>query len=401
MGVKVLKRWYIALLSAILAFAIAGSGTAGAAANSSKIKVTLNGKAIVFAQDPVIILSKTYVEFRTLFSKLGYQIEYTAKTKTINAVAPGHKIQMSFNGDVAFVDGKVVDSKGEMKLVKNRTMVGVRFVATLSGKAVEWNAGQRTVIIKDKGPTAAQTAEVLSIFDKMAMLEAAGGSTGFAELLASDSPLDPSEMAVDWTKIKTRTIYTEKIIESYMDKVAVVKVKDETQKVSGEFFPPNRSEARYTLHKDASGQWKIYDIELLSLEIIHPEKLFDQAVELPEADKTEIKSLIDTQLKANNEENLDAYLATMTFDSETQKQEAAKQLQSIFDQIDAVTTLDQWAPVEYNGSDKGSILLSMIAEVKANGTTVKVKTILQNEIVKKDGKWLMTSNGNVLSSEEQ
>jgi hypothetical protein len=118
--VNALNRWLLTLLSAILAISIVGTASAAAAPKASKVQVTLNGQKIVFAQDPVIIQNKTYVEFRTLFSKLGYHIEYTTKTGTIKATAPGHRIQMSAGGSTALVDGKKVSSKGQMKLVNNR-----------------------------------------------------------------------------------------------------------------------------------------------------------------------------------------------------------------------------------------------------------------------------------------
>jgi hypothetical protein len=254
--------------------------------------------------------------------------------------------------------------------------------------------------MKDKGPTAAQKAAVLSVFDKILAFEAARDSKGLTTVFASDSKVDISAEMPDWDKTKTRTKYKQKIIDSYSDKVAVVNVNDETVKVSGGFFPDNRSEVRYTLHKDARGQWKIYDEELLDMAVINPDKLFDQAVAMPDADKAEIQTVIDAQFKAANEENLTAYLATMAFDSDKAKKEASDAVKSMFAETDMKSTLVRWAAVEFNGTDNATILMKSTGEAKMGGDTVKAQTIVQNGAVKKDGKWLLLPEAFPLSSEE-
>ncbi|RAP75918.1 stalk domain-containing protein [Paenibacillus montanisoli] len=47
---------------------------------------------------------------------------------------------MKPTGTNALVDGKSVPVNGEMKLINGHTMVGVRFIATLSNKTVNWKA---------------------------------------------------------------------------------------------------------------------------------------------------------------------------------------------------------------------------------------------------------------------
>ncbi|WP_219638572.1 copper amine oxidase N-terminal domain-containing protein [Cohnella sp. CFH 77786] len=392
---KVLVLW----LSLIL---LAGLGAASASAAAPKegtdVQVLLGGQPVAFLQDPVVSGDKVFVEFRTLFEKFGYSIDYVKQTRTIKATAPGHRIEMSLNGDVAFVDGKVIDSKGEWMIVGDRALVGTDFLAALSGRAVDWDETSRVVEIADRKATPEQEAAVLQVFDKLQLAEAAGDNQGLAALFASDTPLDLKQMLPDFSKIRTRTTYSEKNVISYSDNVAVVEVRDQTVRLSGAYFLDNQTHSRYTLHKDTDGNWKIFNVEMLEGEVINAERLFDLAVTVPEADKSAIEAVLQAQVKAANEENVDATLQTMTFGSEDQKKQTAESLKAIFGQTDSATKVNKTAIVEFEAGKSATLVISTTVEVKAGGSTVKSEVLVQNKAKYVNGKWLLDPETFVLSN---
>jgi hypothetical protein len=150
----------ISSCAVVLAFALT-SGTASIAsaattAKSQPIRVTVQGQEISFAINPVVINGKTYVEFRTLFEKLGYQVDYNAKTRTVKAATAAQRIQIPFGSGVVVVDNighSTTNSAGELKIVNNHTMIGVRFIAMLSRMNVDWSGKTRTITITEKDPS--------------------------------------------------------------------------------------------------------------------------------------------------------------------------------------------------------------------------------------------------------
>ena len=61
---------------------------------------------------------------------------------------------------------------------------------------------------------------------------------------------------------------------------------------------------------------------------------------------------------------------------------------------------DKWTIVDYNGSDKATLLASTISEVTINGQTAKVHSVLLNDAVKADGKWLLKADAAIMLSEQ-
>jgi ketosteroid isomerase-like protein len=392
-----LKRILFIVLTIILALSLAGTATA-AASKPQSIKVVLDGKLVDFVSSQVVLKGKTFVEYSALFAVLGYDVDYDLTTQTIHASVNGMQIEVSVGGDVAFVNGHTVASTGEVIMLNGKTLVGLRFVGMLTGHKVAWSAKTKSISITYQGPTEEQKAAVYDVFNKILLLEASGDYEGLAGLVTSDTLMDIKGTQEGWKTTKTKTVFVQKLMESYSDTVATVNVIDETTKVSGGFFPNNKSQARYTLHKGTDGSWKIYKYELLAIEFTNVPELFDQAVTLPDAEKTAIGKVLNDQLTATNEENVDAYLATLV--DFTEKEALKKELQNLFDTATLTTTVEKWTVVAYNGSDKATLLASILTEVDANGTKVKVHGVVVNEAQKVNGKWLLSAQAASLLNEK-
>lgn len=204
---------------------------------------------------------------------------------------------------------------------------------------------------------------------------------------------------VNWDKIQTKTTYEDISIDFLSGSEAIVRTTEITAKIGGDgFYPDNRAKFRYTLHKE-DGQWKIHNLEMLDLEILEPHKLFDHAIAVPDDVYAALRAVVEKQLKAANEEDLDAYMATMIYESEEQKEEVLEIIGSMFELFDAVSTLEKFAVVEYNGSDEAVLLLSIVQEVTIEDESVKGRTIMSGGARKVDGNWLLKAEMVSLSME--
>jgi len=386
----------LAAAALVFASAAGAAGSAEAASGAKQpIKVEWNGAPVTFDVAPLTIDNTTFVEFRSLFTKLGYTIGFDAKTKTIDAKSSEHEIRMSLGGDVAFVDGKTVPINGQLRTEGGRTVVGIRFVATLSGKKVDWDAASSTVKIADNGPTAEQAAAVYRFLDRS---EAAKDFDSAMALIAEDSPLRPAFEKLLPDELKngsTKTEYLDKKIVSYSPTEAVLDTKEHTVWESGRYYFNNTSEMEYTLHPNASGEWVLYNLEQKSIQYDDPDGLLSKAVDVPAADAQAIADLLKAQNDAINAEDVDKVKATIVnFDG---LDEALQQIQQAFDQADLTYEIEKTAIVDY-GEDHAVVVQSKIATVK--GTDYKVRLIQGNELVKQDGKWLFGPEEYLLQQEQ-
>lgn len=401
-----MKRWLTILTGATLLFAAAGtasaagsgSGKAAPASQTQKpdIQVIVNGSAVQTSVPPANRNNTIYVEFRPLFEKLGYQLEYDGKTKTIHAKSASHEISLTYGADVAFVDGRTVPAGDVMANVNGHTIVGVRFVATLSGMDVVWQASDRTVRITENRPTEEQQKAIFDVFNKLLLLEAAQDPRGAFALFAADSLIKPqSEQAIEneMKKRKTRTEILDKTIQSFNGKEAVVLTKEHTVGVSGDYYFNNVSDNKYVLHPGANGEWLIYSIQTMNIAVDDPDGLLDQGVTVPDADKDAIGELLKAQNDAYNKEDKEAFRATI--DPSYDLEDSLKLLDNLFSQYDFSYTIERSAIVSYDTDHAVVVQRKRIASASGGGSRI----IQGNELVKKDGKWLFAGTEYLLKQE--
>lgn len=402
-----MKRFIGLGLAIVMALSLFG-GTASAATASADVKVKLNGEWVIFPAPPVIKDGKTLVEFRTLFAKLGYEINYDAATKTITAESDAHSIRMTPKATTALVDGAKLPVNGEMKLLNGRTMVGVRFIATLSDKDVAWDGGKKTVYITDKRPTAAQQAEMFALFAKLAQAEDKGDADAMIALFHSESPIKEDASALlheQFAKMRTHTEYMDLEVDSFSSKEAVVYSRERSNKVSGEgFYPEATSEIYYTLRPESNGRWAIYDLETDNSEIVDEDSLWAQEAKVADADKALLDGAVKTQLDAINAKDLNAYQSTLNAYDDSFALDIMI-MKSLFTKEGLVLkeTFERSAVVEWHG-DSAILLVSVHDDFDMGDGQglVPSRSVLRYDLVKKKGKWLIAplSNQNVLLSEE-
>jgi hypothetical protein len=397
-----LKRFLVVLLTVIMAFSLAGNVSA---ANVSQpkpqplsIAVSLDGQALDLASSLVVVKGKTYVEYGQLLKAFGYEAQFDAVTQSILALADGQQIQMSVGGDVVFVNGLTMPSTGEVIILNGKTLVGLRFWGVITGHKVTWDFKTHSITLAYLGPTPEEKAAVYDVFDKMLLIEASGDPNGMNSLLSSDTILDVKALQESWANVRTKTVVDAKFLQSYSNQEAVVISFEDTTKVSGAFYPDNKAQNRYTLHRDADGSWKIFNVEPLQVELTNVPGMFEQGVTIPDADRTAIMEVFGAQIKATNEKNIDAYLATI--EESPIKAEVKTNLEQIFPTVTINGALEKSAIVAYNGTDTATLLVSLISEIETNGQKTKVRAVVINDAHKVDGKWLLSAEANNLVNEQ-
>jgi len=136
------------IISLLAALAI--STSFGASAFAEDIKVTVNGKPVVFP-DQQPIKTETYrvlVPLRAIFEALGATVDWNDQNQSVISKKNGKTIQVTIDSLMMLCDGKIKTLDEPARLINGRTMVPVRAVSEGLGATVEWDDATSTVIIK-------------------------------------------------------------------------------------------------------------------------------------------------------------------------------------------------------------------------------------------------------------
>lgn len=139
--------------SLLLAFLLLISVNAPLYAKNNTINVQLNGEYISFDVAPQMVNNRILVPMRTIFEKLGANVEWDGTTETITATQNETVIKLRLNSRDALITKNGVQNKLQLDtastVVKGRTLVPVRFISESLGKQVGWDEVNRTVVIID------------------------------------------------------------------------------------------------------------------------------------------------------------------------------------------------------------------------------------------------------------
>lgn len=114
------------------------------------ISVRLNGDKVYFDQLPVIENDRTLVPLRAIFEALDAEVLWDGETRTVSATKGEQSVSLTIDDVNATVNGTAVVLDVPTKIINDRTMVPVRFIAQSFGAAVDWAPETRTVIITAK-----------------------------------------------------------------------------------------------------------------------------------------------------------------------------------------------------------------------------------------------------------
>ena len=137
-----MKKIIVLLLVFVL---ILGSGVF-----AEDIAVEVDGRKLDFDVAPTIIDGRTILPARTIFESLGLEVKWDDVTRTVTGIGEGTELSLVIGQRVAYVNGEPVNLDVPPKIIDDRSMVPVRFVAESTGADVDWDNSTRTVLIRSE-----------------------------------------------------------------------------------------------------------------------------------------------------------------------------------------------------------------------------------------------------------
>ncbi|MBB3112786.1 hypothetical protein FHS18_004888 [Paenibacillus phyllosphaerae] len=365
------------------------------------IKVVLNGEELQFRVAPVVQSQTVYVEFRSLFQALGYEVGYDAATKTITGISDSTHIQMQIGTTNTFVNGQALATAVKPIAVNGSTLVPLRFVGEASGLDVKWNSSTRVVELSYP-ELSEQDAEALS--DLIGQLETAASNedeAGYLAQFASNSPqladLKAQFEADSEGDIRTDIVFDNIELLDYNRSTAVLSVEAITTKEEGEsrFYLEQNDLLTITASLQADGSWKVY--EIIVEDTIYPgaEEAIKQQPTVPDADKAAVLAVLEANVKALNDENVADLVATYSLTS-WEKEQFEAYYTDFFEQYDDKFSHSNVTIFAYeDGVAHVSFQEAEVGE-DARYNTHYIYTIEKSA----DGKWLINPDVKVITSEQ-
>lgn len=118
--------------------------------NFDPITIIMDGEEVVQRVSPMLLKGSTYVEFRTLFEKMGYLIKWDNKRKTITGTKEGMEIKLTIDRNEIIVNGNAIKTNQAPVIRGGTTYVPLRLIGEAAERIVSWNETKRIVFIRPK-----------------------------------------------------------------------------------------------------------------------------------------------------------------------------------------------------------------------------------------------------------
>ncbi|MBL0388599.1 N-acetylmuramoyl-L-alanine amidase [Tumebacillus sp. ITR2] len=130
-------------------------GVSADAHASTPISVVIDGQVQQYDRPPLLYQNRTFVPMRGIFETLGAKVLWDGTTETVTATRDGSTVSLKLNSTTAYRNGQPYTLDAEPRLIDDRTMVPVRFVAESLGVDVVWDSESQRVLIttKEQGST--------------------------------------------------------------------------------------------------------------------------------------------------------------------------------------------------------------------------------------------------------
>ncbi|WP_205683817.1 stalk domain-containing protein [Brevibacillus migulae] len=120
-------------------------------ATAAGITVTYNNQPIVFPdQKPVIQNSRTLVPIRPIAEKLGFTVGWNAKSQTVTISKAGNQVELTIAQKTAKRNQQPITLDVPAKILNQRTVVPLRFIAEALSYEVNWLASAQKITITDQ-----------------------------------------------------------------------------------------------------------------------------------------------------------------------------------------------------------------------------------------------------------
>ncbi|SCZ06929.1 N-acetylmuramoyl-L-alanine amidase family protein [Alkaliphilus peptidifermentans] len=120
--------------------------------NFNTVQLKLNNQLIESDVPPVIHNDRTLVPLRVIVENLGAEIDWDGQNRIVTVKTTDKDILLTINSEIAVVNGgkKILPDSVPAKLINDRTMVPIRFVAEEIGLEIDWDGNTRTVLLTEK-----------------------------------------------------------------------------------------------------------------------------------------------------------------------------------------------------------------------------------------------------------
>ncbi len=115
--------------------------------STNEVAVTIDGTAVEFDQQPLVINGRTLVPLRAIFEKLDATVEWDDATKTVTSTKDGTTISLTIGSNQLTVNGEAKELDVPATIVNGRTLVPARAVSESFNLNVGWDAETNTVSI--------------------------------------------------------------------------------------------------------------------------------------------------------------------------------------------------------------------------------------------------------------
>lgn len=123
------------------------TGLPAYATPNNEIKVFVNGQKLEFDVPPNEKGGTTLVPFRTVFEALGATVGWDAENQIVTAFKDNTIMILQIGKKTASVNNTTKELLRAPEVVKNRTMVPLRFVSEALGADVKWDGSKREINI--------------------------------------------------------------------------------------------------------------------------------------------------------------------------------------------------------------------------------------------------------------
>ncbi|KEO83452.1 hypothetical protein EL26_09535 [Tumebacillus flagellatus] len=117
---------------------------------SAPIQVLIDGQVQQYDRPPLMYMNRTLVPMRGIFETLGAKVLWDGATDTVTAIRGTSTVSLKLNSTTAYRNGQPYTLDAEPRLVDDRTMVPIRFVAESLGVDVAWDEEKQQVLINTK-----------------------------------------------------------------------------------------------------------------------------------------------------------------------------------------------------------------------------------------------------------
>lgn len=107
----------------------------------------LNGETYTLDQPAIAVKGRTLVPIRLITEALGGDIEWIDNNSPITISYKGHQIELMVDATEVIVDGEEYTLDIPAQVIKNRTLVPLRFISEHLGMTVDYNPSTRCVSV--------------------------------------------------------------------------------------------------------------------------------------------------------------------------------------------------------------------------------------------------------------